>query len=75
MSRSWFNLDTTRDFILVLVGALSLAFSLASRSDSPSRRYRLRPRMLCAVACNGSGLKLVDGRRLTIHQHLHEILI
>ena len=31
MSRSWFNLDATQDFILVLVGALSLAFSLASR--------------------------------------------
>jgi hypothetical protein len=31
VSRSWFNLDATWAFSLVLVGALSLAFSLASR--------------------------------------------
>ena len=31
VSRSWFNLDTTWDVSLVLVGALSLAISLASR--------------------------------------------
>jgi hypothetical protein len=30
VSRSWFNLDTTWAFSLVLVGALSLAVSLAS---------------------------------------------
>jgi hypothetical protein len=31
VSRSWFNLDATWAFSLVLVGALSLAFSLVSR--------------------------------------------
>jgi hypothetical protein len=31
VSRSWFNLDATWAFSLVLVGALSLAFSLATR--------------------------------------------
>jgi hypothetical protein len=31
VSRSWFNLDATWAFSLVLVGALSLAISLASR--------------------------------------------
>jgi hypothetical protein len=31
VSRSWFNLDATWAFSLVLVGALSLAVSLASR--------------------------------------------
>jgi hypothetical protein len=31
VTRSWFNLDATWTFSLVLVGALSLAFSLASR--------------------------------------------
>jgi hypothetical protein len=31
VSRSWFNLDTTWAFSLILVGALSLAFSLAVR--------------------------------------------
>jgi len=31
VSRSWFNLDTTWAFSLVLVGALSLVISLASR--------------------------------------------
>jgi hypothetical protein len=31
VSRSWFNLDATWAFSLVLVGALSLAFSLSSR--------------------------------------------
>jgi hypothetical protein len=30
VSRSWFNLDATWAFSLVLVGALSLAFSLSS---------------------------------------------
>jgi len=31
VSRSWFNLDTTWAVSLILVGALSLAISLASR--------------------------------------------
>jgi hypothetical protein len=31
VSRSWFNLDATWAFSLILVGALSLAFSLAAR--------------------------------------------
>jgi hypothetical protein len=31
VSRSWFNLDATWAFSLILVGALSLAISLASR--------------------------------------------
>jgi hypothetical protein len=31
VSRSWFNLDATWAFSLVLVGALSLAINLASR--------------------------------------------
>jgi len=31
VSRSWFNLDATWVFSLVLVGALSLAFSFVSR--------------------------------------------
>jgi hypothetical protein len=31
VSRSWFNLDATWAFSLVLVAALSLAISLASR--------------------------------------------
>ena len=31
VSRSWFNLDATWAFSLVLVGAISLAISLASR--------------------------------------------
>ena len=31
VSRSWFNLDATWAFSLVLVGGLSLAFSLAGR--------------------------------------------
>ena len=31
VSRSWFNLDASWAFSLVLVGALSLAISLASR--------------------------------------------
>jgi hypothetical protein len=31
VSRSWFNLDATWAFSLVFVGALSLAFTLASR--------------------------------------------
>jgi hypothetical protein len=31
VSRSWFNLDATWAFSLVLVGALSLAISLASQ--------------------------------------------
>jgi hypothetical protein len=30
VSRSWFNLDTTWAFSLILVGALSLVISLAS---------------------------------------------
>jgi len=30
LSRSWFNLDATWAFSLILVGALSLALSLAS---------------------------------------------
>jgi hypothetical protein len=32
VSRSWFNLDATWAFSLVLVGALSLAINLASRN-------------------------------------------
>jgi hypothetical protein len=31
VSRSWFNLDATWAFSLVLVGALALVFSLSSR--------------------------------------------
>jgi hypothetical protein len=31
VSRSWFNLDATWAFSLILVGALSFAISLASR--------------------------------------------
>jgi len=31
LSQSWFNLDATWAFSLILVGALSLAISLASR--------------------------------------------
>ena len=31
VSRSWFNLDATWSFSLILVGALSLTLSLASR--------------------------------------------
>ncbi|MFZ1064533.1 MAG: hypothetical protein WAN42_03385, partial [Pseudolabrys sp.] len=31
VSRSWFNLDTTWAFSLILVGALSLVISLASQ--------------------------------------------
>ena len=31
VSRSWFNLDATWAFSLILVGALSLSISLASR--------------------------------------------
>src|SRR4029077_6764308 len=34
VSRSWFNLDATWAFSLVLVGALSLAFSLGSRQEA-----------------------------------------
>jgi len=37
VSRSWFNLDATWAFSLVLVGALSLAISLASRRDRSIR--------------------------------------
>jgi len=32
VSRSWFNLDATWAFSLILVGALSLTISLASRN-------------------------------------------
>src|SRR6476660_5928067 len=35
VSRSWFNLDATWAFSLILVGALSLTLSLASRPLSP----------------------------------------
>ena len=41
VSRSWFNLDATWAFSLVLVGALSLAFSLANPKFPGLKRERM----------------------------------
>ena len=43
VSRSWFNLDATWAFSLILVGALSLTLSLASRPLSPDAVPRSMP--------------------------------
>jgi hypothetical protein len=43
VSRSWFNLDATWAFSLILVGALSLTLSLASRPLSPGAVPRSMP--------------------------------